>query len=79
MGNGWLASAAQLREGVESAAQAARILAHYNTGATVKLWHNPANYQSGGAARALVFTAAPTATSVQFHYQASTAVGPVTI
>ena len=53
-------------------AQAARILAHFNTGETVELWHNPANYQSGGATHTLAFTAA-TATSVQFHYQVSTA------
>jgi hypothetical protein len=45
----------------------------------VELWHNPANYQSGGAAHTLAFTAAPTATSVQFQYQVSTAVGPFTV
>jgi RHS repeat-associated protein len=45
----------------------------------VELWHNPANYQSGGAAYTLEFTAAPTATSVQFQYQVSTAVGPFTV
>jgi len=45
----------------------------------VELWPNPANYQSGGAAHTLAFTAAPTATSVQFEYQVSTAVGSFTI
>jgi hypothetical protein len=58
------------------AAQAARILAHFDTEEIVELWHNPANYQSGGAAHTLPFTAAATATSVQFQYQATTVVGP---
>jgi hypothetical protein len=55
------------------AAQAARILAHYNTGEIVEPWPNTANYQSGGAAHMLIFTAASTATSIQFQYQVSTA------
>jgi hypothetical protein len=65
--------------GVGPAAQAARILIHFDTGEIVELWHNPTNYQSGGAAYTLEFTAAPTATSVQFQYQASTAVGPFAV
>jgi len=44
-----------------------------HAGEIVELWPNPANYQSGGAAHTLAFTAAPTATSVQFQYQVSTA------
>jgi hypothetical protein len=39
------------------AAQSARIMAHYDTGETVELWHNPADYQSDGMVHELFFTA----------------------